>query len=109
MHEISIKFPHILPFSVSQQHCYFPPRLALRRPSGRTYSLLLGPRPSASLLPSVEREIQMDIVLSPGINHIRCSSGEGGEEEGRRRRGRGTVLQGGRADSAGIFTVEVGF
>ena len=33
MHEISIKFPHILPFSVSQQHCYFPPRLALRRPS----------------------------------------------------------------------------
>ena len=64
---------------------------------------------SVSLLPSVEREIQMDIVLSPGINHIRCSSGEGGEEEGRRRRGRGTVLQGGRADSAGIFTVEVGF
>ena len=30
MHEISIKFPHILPFSLSQ-HCYFPPRLALLR------------------------------------------------------------------------------
>ena len=25
----------------------------------------------------------MDIVLSPGINHIRCSSGEGGRKEGK--------------------------
>ena len=82
MHEISIKFPHILPFSVSRQHCYFPPRLALRRP--RPYIFPPPGAGSASLLPSVEREIQMDIVLSPGINHIRCSSGEGG----RKRRGR---------------------
>ena len=90
MHEISIKFPHILPFSLSQ-HCYFPPRLALRRPSVRTYSFL--PRPS------VEREIQMDIVLSPGINHIRCSSGEGRKKdckEGREggRGGEGVLLGG---------------
>ena len=56
MHEISIKFPHILPFSVSQQHCYFPPRLALRRPSAvRTYSLLLGPAPCPSFRRSSKR------------------------------------------------------
>ena len=56
----------------------------------------------------------MDIVLSPGINHIRCSSGEGG------RKGRTAAAAAGRdsgereradcwADFAGIFTVEAGF
>ena len=107
MHEISIKFPHILPFSLSQQHCYFPPRLALpRRPSVRPY--IFPPRPR----PSVEREIQMDIVLSPGINHIRCSSGEGRRKDwtgAGRERGRKRADCDCRADFAGIFTVGAGF
>ena len=57
----------------------------------------------------------MDIVLSPGINHIRCSSGEGGREgrtEGRKEE-RKKDCKGERAycwaDFAGIFTVEAGF